>query len=130
MGWDGKNRRQFPRIAYPCLVKIVSANKTRDAYLTHTENIGVGGVGIIAKHEIPILTKVEIEIDLLDGQEHVIASGKVAWAYQRKDTAETKPSFYDIGLEFDNLDPADKARLEKTTQNLIKKGYKVLKPVF
>src|SRR4051812_30321214 len=124
MGWDGLNRRQFPRIVYPCLVKLVAGNQVKDAFLTHTENISVGGVGITVKKEVAILTPVEIEIDLLDGEEHIIARGKVAWSFKRKATEKVKPLFYDVGLEFDTLNAADRKRLEQATENLIKKGYK------
>jgi c-di-GMP-binding flagellar brake protein YcgR len=130
MSWNGMNRRQFPRIAYPCLVKVMAQGEEQSAYLTHTENIGVGGICIIVKNQLPMFSAVEVEIDLLEDIEHVLSRGRVVWAVRRKALESIKPMFYDVGIEFDNLSPKDKKRLEDAIEKFIKKGYKVLKPVY
>ena len=67
MSWNGFNRRQFPRILYPCLVKIIGLGDTQqESILTHTENIGVGGICVIIKKEIPLFHPVHVEIDFLE----------------------------------------------------------------
>ena len=130
MEWDGSNRRQFPRIAYPCLVKIMNAGKSTDIFLTHTENIGVGGLCVIVKHEIKMFSPVTIEIDLVEDPEHITASGSVVWTVRRKAGVTVKPMFYDIGIKFDAIKDKDKARLGAAINKFIEKGYKVLKPVY
>ena len=131
MGWDGNNRRQFPRILYPCLVKLTSGGGSQhDAFLTHTENIGVGGICIIVKKELPLSAPVQVEVDLLDNIEHLFAKGKVAWAVRRTSGEALKPLFYDVGIEFEGLSDKDKARLDVTIARFIQKGYKILKPVY
>ncbi|MDO8675956.1 MAG: PilZ domain-containing protein [Candidatus Omnitrophota bacterium] len=131
MSWDGFNRRRFPRLLYPCLVKVTTSHGAeQNAFLTHTENIGVGGICIIAKREIPLLAPVQIEVDLLEEADHLFARGRVAWIVQRKALESVKPLFYDIGIGFEGLAAKDKARLEATVARFIKKGYKILKPVY
>ncbi len=130
MGWDGLNRRKFPRIVYPCLVRIASKEEVQDTYLTHTENIGVGGICVIVKREIKMFSPVELEIDLLEDGDNITAKGKVVWNVRRKGIEAHKPMFYDIGIEFESLKEKDSKRLQMAIDTFIKKGYKVLKPVY
>ena len=130
MAWDGLNRRKFPRIVYPCLVKVKSQEKENAAFLTHTENISSGGICVIIRQEIKLFTHVEVEIDLLDETEHVFSEGRVVWMVRRKESEKHKPLFYDIGIEFENLKEKEKARLEVSISQCIQKGIKILKPVY
>ncbi len=129
MTWDGANRRKFVRIAYPCLVKISAKGSAQEMFLTHTENLSAGGICIIVKKEMKLFTPIDIEIDLIDDMEHVTVHGHVAWVVKRKDTETHKPMFYDIGVEFENLSGKNKSKLEAAVNQLIDKGYKILKPV-
>ncbi|MFZ5800848.1 MAG: PilZ domain-containing protein [Candidatus Omnitrophota bacterium] len=110
--WDGIDRRKFPRANYPCLLIIRRDNAAPEAMLTHTENIGIGGVGIISKRELKLFDKVELELDLLDMQPHIKCDGKIVWSVRRKDTEEVKPSYFDIGIEFVNINDKDRKRIE------------------
>ena len=47
MGWEGLNRRKFPRVMFPCLVKISRQGEPPEMILTHTENVSSGGVCVI-----------------------------------------------------------------------------------
>jgi hypothetical protein len=42
MAWEGMDRRKFPRVMYPCMVKVISSDGPQESILTHTENIGHG----------------------------------------------------------------------------------------
>ncbi len=123
--WDGLNRRRFPRANYPCLVVISRERKDsneRDIILTHTENIGVGGVCVILKQNIERFDSVDLEVDLLDLEDHIKCKGKVVWNIQRKSSEKKKPLFYDIGIEFSDLSPKDKKRLEDIVNRLAKEN--------
>jgi Tfp pilus assembly protein PilZ len=119
MNWEGVNRRKFPRANYPCLLIIRRDHISPEAILTHTENIGVGGVGVMSKREIKLFAPVELELDLLDMQPHIKCSGKVVWAVKRRDNAEIKPSFYDLGIEFIDLPEKEKKRIDFIVNRLI-----------
>jgi len=121
-GWDGLNRRKFPRANYPCLIIIRHTHAGPEAMLTHTENIGIGGVCIILKRGIKLFTPVELEVDLLDTTNHIKCEGKIVWSVQRRDTSEAKPSFYDTGVEFMNITMKDQQRISEVVNRLMKMG--------
>lgn len=119
--WDGINRRKFPRANYPCLLIVrKDHSSTPEAMLTHTDNIGVGGVCIILKKDLRMFTPVELELDLLDTQKHIKCSGKIVWVVKRRDDEATKPSFYDTGIEFTDLNKEDEKRIEAIVQRLMR----------
>jgi c-di-GMP-binding flagellar brake protein YcgR len=120
--WDGLNRRQFPRVNYPCLVTIRHDDKTQDAILTHTENIGSGGVCVILKKGLKMFAPVEIELDLLDLGHPIKCKGKVVWSVRRAGAEPKKPMFYDTGLEFVNMDDKEQVRIITIIERLAKQG--------
>ena len=127
MTWDGLNRRRFPRVIYPCLIKLSAKGEKEESFLTHTENVGTGGVGIIVKKEIKLFSDVELEIDLLDTDDHIRTMGKVVWVVRRKGIEDVKPMFYDVGIEFANMSEKHKEHLKETIDRIIKNGATILK---
>jgi Tfp pilus assembly protein PilZ len=120
--WDGLNRRKFPRLNYPCQVIVRSEHEQRDSLLAHTENLGTGGICVIIKKNLKMFTPVDIELDLLDFEEHIQCQGKVVWSVRRRDDDAMKPLFYDVGIEFVDLADKDLQRIEKSVQHLVKGG--------
>jgi len=124
--WDGLDRRKFPRVKYPCLVIIKNgAEQDKEVILSHTENIGIGGVCIILKKNVKMFTLVELELDLLDMGEHIKCKGKVVWNVQRKNDAKKKPAFYDVGIEFDSLTDSETQRVEDVVIRLVRHDREV-----
>ena len=123
--WDGLNRRKFPRVSYPCLVVLRNGAGEKDVILTHTENVGTGGICVILKQNLRIFSPVEVELDLLDLGSHIRCSGKVVWNVQRQSTASTKPMFFDIGIEFEDLIKKDVERLEDIVSRLVSNSRNV-----
>src|SRR5271156_976331 len=122
MSWEGTDRRKFPRVMYPCMVKVISSDGSQQQILTHTENIGLGGLCITLKNGIKLFTPVEMEVDLLDIDEHIKPKGKVVWNVRRKSIEKIKPMFYDIGIEFTEIAKKDHERLQENLQLLIDRG--------
>lgn len=117
--WEGLNRRRFPRVKYPCLVTVwYEMEEDRETFLTHTENLGIGGACMICSKRFKLFSPVELEIDLLDMEGHVRCHGKVVWVVQRKDADPRKPVCYDTGIEFTDLKDEDRARISKVVQRL------------
>ncbi len=116
--WDGLNRRKFPRANYPCLITIRHDQGQPEAILTHTENIGTGGVCVILSKEIKLFALVDLEIDLLDTNPHIKCRGKVVWVVRRRSDEKKKPLFYDIGVEFTDLQPSERERLDEIVGRL------------
>ena len=119
MSWDGRNRRKFPRVIFPCLIKI---RKGKDVQLTHTENLSVGGVRVILKNLVELNALIDVEIDLMDTGEHLCCGGKVVWSEKRKSSDPVKPNFFDIGVEFVNVLEADQKRLDKIIAHHVNRG--------
>ena len=119
-GWEGLNRRKFPRVSYPCLVVVNHREEKEEIILTHTENISIGGICVTLKRNIRTFSYAHLEIDLMDLQDHVRCKGKVVWNVQRKGSTKTKPLFYDIGIEFEDIADKDRQRLQKIVDHLAK----------
>ncbi|OGX36287.1 MAG: hypothetical protein A3C36_03085 [Omnitrophica WOR_2 bacterium RIFCSPHIGHO2_02_FULL_52_10] len=125
--WEGLNRRKFPRANYPCLVVIRNQDAPDDGehdknstILTHTDNIGVGGVCVILKQDLKMFSPVELELDLLDLGDHIRCNGKVVWNIRHQNEGGEKPNFYDIGIEFVDISGQDRSRLEHIINRLVK----------
>ena len=120
--WEGLNRRKFPRVNYPCLVVIRNSDDEDkdDAILTHTDNVGIGGVCVVLKQDVKMFSEVELELDLLDLGEHICCNGKVVWNVQRQNEAPEKPLFFDVGIEFINIMEEDQKRLERIVDRLVR----------
>lgn len=128
MTWQGTDRRKFPRVMYPCMVKVISSDGSHEPVLTHTENVGLGGICVTLKNGIKLFTPVEMEVDLLDISEHIKPKGKVVWNVRRKAIEKIKPMFYDIGIEFTEVSKQDHDRLRANLQMLIDRGTQLSKP--
>ena len=120
--WSGSNRRKFPRVHFPCLIKIQNS-QGNSVILTHTENIGVGGICVVLKEHFKPSHPVYLEIDLMDMNAHLQCSGKVAWCVQRRTVQTPNSLFYEIGIEFENLNPDDQKRINAVVDHLVK--YKI-----
>ena len=116
--WNGSNRRKFPRVNYPCLITIRHEQGKLEAILTHTENIGIGGLSVIVNKDLPAFSTVGLEIDLLDSDRHIESEGKIVWSIRRKATEKKKPLFYDVGIEFQTLTSQDHKRLDEVIRHL------------
>jgi c-di-GMP-binding flagellar brake protein YcgR len=115
------NRRRFPRISFPCLIVFRSLDsKQAETVLSHTENVGVGGLCLILKQSLEMFSEIDIEIDLMDLNENIKCRGKVVWCVRRKKESPEKPLYFDTGIEYVNLKPADKIRLETVINKLVR----------
>ena len=120
--WEGLNRRKFPRVNFPCMVTVKCDEGWEDILLTHTENIGIGGLCVTLKQNFKMFTPVGLELDLLDSEHHICCEGKVVWAIRRKIDDKKKPLFYDIGIEFVDVSKEDQKRILDIIGRLAKKG--------
>ena len=124
--WNGLDRRKFPRVKYPCMIVVRGEDNKEMSFLTHTENLGAGGVCVILKKQVKLFAPVEVEIDLMDMQDHVRCSGKVVWSVRRKDETADKPMFYDMGIEFEGLTEQDQGRIAKLVKQIAQQRGRVI----
>ncbi|MCR4337498.1 MAG: PilZ domain-containing protein [Candidatus Omnitrophica bacterium] len=118
--WDGLNRRKFPRVSCPCMVTLRNSEQGQETFLTHTENVGVGGVGVVIKKQLKLFSPVTLELDPLDLGNNIKCHGKVVWVVRRRNEDPHKPMFYDIGIEFADMGEEDRERLSNIIERLRK----------
>lgn len=119
--WQGLNKRQFPRMNYPCLIVIRNGDEDKnDTVLTHTDNVGVGGVCVALKQSVKIFSVLEIELDLLDLGDHIRCKGKVAWNIEKESGDKKNPKIFDVGIEFIDIEEEDRSRLQEVIDRLAK----------
>ncbi len=110
MAWQGIDQRRFPRVNYQCTVTLRPTGKEEAAIQAVTENVGQGGVCVLLEKGLDIFSPVELELKLDDGKPPVHVEGTIVWVVRRRELKKG-PSF-DTGIEFAELTPEDKARLE------------------
>lgn len=121
--WDGVDRRQFARAEYPCLITIRKNTHPPEAVLTHTQDIGVGGVRVIISKELERMVEVDLEIDLMDTLSNVMCRGIVVRCSEIPTTKHDMPVRYDTGVHFLGLKNDDMHRIDKIVKNIIEKAH-------
>ena len=117
--WRGINNRRFPRANYKCLITIGTKGAAK-YFLTHTENIGVGGICVSLEEGLGVFNEVAVEVALKDGLPPIKCKGTVVWAVKSqivKNSARTTK--FDTGIEFVNLKEDEQARIENLVEKLI-----------
>jgi hypothetical protein len=107
--WQGINQRKFPRFQCTCVVSLRQEGKT-SSIPTQTENLGLGGVCVLLAKGLDVFSPVDVEVNLEDGKPPILVSGTIVWVVRRQ-LLKGKPA-YDTGIEFAELVPEDRARLE------------------
>ena len=107
--WQGIDQRRFPRANYQCVVNLRQAGGV-SALSGTTENVGLGGICVLLDKGLDIFSSVDVELTLNDGKSPLKAKGTVVWVVQRRELRKG-PNF-DTGVEFSELSPEDKARVE------------------
>ncbi len=107
--WQGIDQRRFPRAKYKCTV-ILRKQGEPSSISSVTENVGLGGVCVFLERSVDIFSPVEIELNLDDGKPPVKSGGTVVWVVRRGEVR--RGASFDTGIEFSQLTPEDKARLE------------------
>ena len=107
--WEGMNQRRFPRVQSRCILKVRQQGAT-SAISAVTENIGIGGVCVLLDQGIDIFSPVELDLTMEDGKPPIRSQGTVVWVVRQRELK--KKQAFDTGIEFTNLSPEDKARLE------------------
>ena len=107
--WQGIDQRRFPRAKYKCVVNLRQPGGD-SAISATTENIGMGGICVLLDKGLDIFSPVELELTLDDGKGPLQIKGTIVWVVHRKEFR--KEATFDTGVEFAELSPEDKARVE------------------
>ena len=107
--WQGIDQRRFPRAKYKCVVSLRQPDGASNVSAT-TENIGLGGVCVLLDKGLDIFSPVALYLTLEDGKPPLAVQGTIVWVVRRREFR--KGPYFDTGVEFADLSPEDKARLE------------------
>ena len=113
------NRRKFPRANYKCVISIKSDEPIHRVISTHTENIGIGGICVIIKENIDLFENVQLELLLDDSNLPIRCAGSIVWVIKRTDPKNKAALTYDTGIEFLNINEADKNRIGDIVEKIL-----------
>ena len=116
--WDGVDRRRFIRAEYPCLIKLRKDTPPEQAILTHTEDISLGGVSVIVRQKIELMTEISLELDLMDTSPTIALKGTVNRVEEIPFAQEGKPPRYAIGIRFIDLPDEERHRIQRIIDHL------------
>lgn len=114
MSWAGLDQRVFPRFSARCDISISGGGHT---IKSKTQNIGIGGLCVILDKELEKLSQVKLRFVLDETQSAIECNARVVWMIPSKELSSPKVR-YDTGLEFLNLDPLDRDRIQSFVQEL------------
>ncbi|MFZ5801058.1 MAG: PilZ domain-containing protein [Candidatus Omnitrophota bacterium] len=111
MGEQISERRQYPRLnVYVDIQYHIKENGTRYGGGS-TSNISAGGICMIFYEEPKPGSVLDLVINLPDGQRGINAKGRVVWVKPFSVALDQKVRF-DAGIQFMNLLPPDKQRID------------------
>ena len=99
-----QEKRQFPRAAFPCRIVIDAPMRL---LISHTENIGAEGIGVILEEKLRVDTPVGLEI-FLERHKPIKCKGKVQWIEDKLNPVENKAVLFETGIVFTDIDRYDK----------------------
>ncbi len=123
MFWDGKERRKFVRVKFPCEITIHSPN--RHIISTYTKDISAGGVKLIIKEQLTPNSMVELDLYGI-GKNPIACKGKVKWVSAKEDSYSQDRLLYDIGIEFSQIKKKDIFQIKKLVTSLASSGKKTV----
>lgn len=115
MTWEGLERRRFPRAKFPC--KIIAHTLSEHTLVSHTENIGEGGVRVILDEKLSVHSKVGLEIYL--EQEPIKCRGRIVWVIDIAHPLHQQALLFDTGIEFLDLCREDADRIKELVERLL-----------
>jgi hypothetical protein len=118
--WNGINRRKFPRANYKCTITI-KKRLTSKTILTHTENLGAGGICVLIKEDLGLFQGTDLEILLDDNKSPMKCGGTVVWIVKKGEPKQKSSYLYDTGIEFIDIRPEDRDRITAVVDMILKK---------
>ncbi len=113
---DELNKRRFIRVNFPFTIHINPSDGVPIS--TYTEDISEGGVKVFIAEKLKTSSIVILAIYL--GSEPVACKGKVVWARRRTSEFIDGETFFDTGIEFQEIKEKDRLLLKEKVAELEK----------
>jgi hypothetical protein len=115
MGYDGVEKRRFPRADFSCKLNIFYSS---DILYARVKNIGMGGIMIVLTREIIRGIPIKLELFIEDGKV-IHCTGKVVWSASRVYPADREKLVYDTGIQFDEINEEDKKYIGELVDQIV-----------
>ncbi|NQT28733.1 MAG: PilZ domain-containing protein [Candidatus Omnitrophica bacterium] len=113
--WNGVEIRNFIRANFPC--KITIHTPSDHVLISHTENIGAGGVRVIIGEYLDISSLVGLEVFL--GGAQIICKGRIVWVVEKSGSEKREANIWDTGIEFYDIAERDRKVVESFVNTVI-----------
>jgi len=113
MNWNGTNRRKFVRVDFPYTLHVYTSEES--AFSAYTENVSESGIMITVTQKLEISSAVGLEI--YTKEKTIVCKGKVAWVKKRKSKYLKDTVFFDIGIEFVEIEEEDRDIIRNQIDN-------------
>ena len=118
--YGGPERRRFPRIR-GAVVEYVPLGEAAKEDVSFTKDVSKDGVCILIGEGIEIGTILCLKIYLPNSPDPIEAKGQVVWkeASSYLNAKTSKRVYYDVGMEFVDIDQKNKERLYRYIQDTL-----------
>lgn len=116
MNWNGREKRSFVRANFPCKIIIYTVGKEH-IIVSHTENIGAGGVRVIIEECLDISSQVGLELFL--GGAQIICKGRIVWVVERSGSNNVEANVWDTGIEFRKISERDRKIVDSFVKTIV-----------
>jgi len=120
MSWNGKERRRFVRVKFPCEITVKGQN--RHTLSSHTENISLGGIRAILGEKLPVASEVSIDIYGLK-PEPLTCKGRIVWVFERRMTFSKRAFGFDTGIEFCGVKSEDEKVIKEFIESVLNNNH-------
>lgn len=103
-----KTNRKYPRANYPCAITVWRQDGSSEVVMANTANISGGGICVFFNEALAIKTDLDIRIDNFFEGNPLKCKGKVVRCKTDTTSAHNRQKFFEIGIEFFEMD--DKQR--------------------
>ncbi|MCK4912630.1 MAG: PilZ domain-containing protein [Candidatus Omnitrophica bacterium] len=110
MSWDGKERRKFVRVKYPC--EIIIHKPQKHIISTHAENISTKGISLIIEEKIKLSSIIDLDLYGI-AEEPIVCKGKIIWVLEKKDSSIKNSIRYNTGIRFFKIKEKDVNKIKK-----------------
>ena len=113
------SKRQYPRVNYPCAITVWRQDGSEEVVMANTANLGGGGMCVYFNEALAVGTILEIKIENFFEGGALKCRGKVLRCRADVSTTISRQKFYELGIEFLEIDDAQRYYLVGFVERLM-----------
>jgi len=116
MSWKGQERREYPRAMFSCKIIVKSPHRE---LVSHTENIGEGGIRVNLEEELKHSAIVDLEF-FLKQNKPIRCEGRIIWVVKKVSPNLRKPTMFYTGIKFRGMNIEDKKCIKQLVDEILR----------